>query len=272
MWALIHKDTEVRTKFHKAAKYMFDGRRCLDQMIVPDCRYHEGSLRFWELQYDVLIPRNMMNSPHGWTAWRIPGYYFMYQLTGEEAWIRRTMNSLGSCVQLIDGETGILRHSFTQDPYVETSVYKKNPNTDLGGIYVPEIIGEQYIEMISDFHQPKDFSKLGSGYSTEDGSSCDNEVHEIFKVLEEVALTAAYVIEREDGSVSTYNCKAENVNGTINITPAENVVSRIHLNLKTKHDVNAEFNSGEKISGSYSGMQWIGPGGNPEDLRVIINK
>jgi len=266
MWALWAKNARERAKFLKAATYMFNGHRCLDQMIVPDCRYHEGSLRFWEAQYDVLIPSNMMNSPHGWTAWRIPGYYYMYQLTGEEEWLRRTMNSLGSCVQLIDGKNGRLRHSFAQDPYIETSVYKKNPKTVHGGVYVPEVMGEQYIEMISDFHKPKDFNKLLHGYSA-DGSSCDNDVHEIFKALEEVALCSAYVIEREDGTLSTYNCKAKKVEGTINIIPAEEVVSRIHLNLKKKHEVNVKFGSGVKVSGSYSGMQWIGPGGVPEDLR-----
>ena len=268
LWALLQKDTAERAKFLKAAKYMFGGHRCLDQMIVPDSRYHEGSLRFWETQYDVLIPRNMMNSPHGWTAWRIPGYYYMYQLTSEEEWIRRAMNSLGSCVQLVDGETGILRWSFAQDPYIETTVYKKAPESDLGGVYVTEVIGEQYLEMISNFHQPKDFSKAIFGYSTADGSSCDNDVHEIFKALVEVTLTAAYVIERTDGSLSTYNCQARIFNGTINIIPAEDVVSRIHLNLKKRHNVKVIFGSGETTSGSYSGMQWIGPGGVPEDLRI----
>ena len=209
-----------------------------------------------------------MNSPHGWTAWRIPGYYYMYQLTGDEEWIRRAMNSLGSCVQLIDGETGVLRWSFAQDPYIETSVYKKNPKSDLGGVYVPEVIGEQYLEMISDFHQPKDFSKAIFGYSTTDGSSCDNDVHEIFKALEEVALTAAYLIERADGTLSTYNCTAKKVRGTISIIPAEDVISRVHLNLKKKHKVKVKFGSGETASGSYTGMQWIGPGGIPEDLRI----
>jgi hypothetical protein len=191
----------------------------------------------------------------------------MYQLTGQEEWLRRAMNSLGSCVQLIDGDTGVLRWSFAQDPYIETSVYKKDPKSELGGVYVAEVIGEQYLEMISDFHQPKDFSKPIFGYSTQDGSSCDNDVHEIFKALEEVALTAAYVIERTDGTLSTYNCTAKKTSTAITIIPAEEVVSRVHLNLKTKHTVNVKFGSGEKVSGSFSGMQWIGPGGVPEDLR-----
>jgi len=268
MWAVcVHDDREI-ARFRKAADYMFKGHRCLDQMIVPDCRYHEGTLRFWEAQYDVLIPRNMMNSPHGWTAWRIPGYYYMYLLTGEEEWLRRAMNSLGSCVQLIDGESGRLRHCFAQDPFVNTSVFKRNSESGHGGVYVSEVIGEQYIEMISDFHKPKDLNKLLFAYSKEDGSSCDNDVHEIFKALEEVALTSAYLIERADGSLITYNCKAEKVEGTVHIIPAEEVVSRVHLNLKTKHKVQVKFGSGETVSGSYFAMQWIGPGGVPEDLRI----
>jgi len=267
MWALMQDDAGERAQFLKAATHMFDGHRCLDQMIVPDSRYHEGSLRFWEAQYDVLIPHNMMNSPHGWTAWRIPGYYYMYQLTGEEEWLRRAMNSLGSCVQLIDGKTGLLRWSFAQDPYIETSVYKKDPESDFGGVYVTEVIGEQYLKMISEFHQPKDFSKPIFGYSAQDGSSCDNDVHEIFKALEEVALTAAYVIEREDGSISTYNCTAEPVRGIIEVTPSEDVISRVHLNLRNQHKVKVTFDSGDTVTDSYSGMQWIGPGGVPEDLR-----
>ena len=92
-------------------------------------------------------------------------------------------------------------------------------------------------------------------------------MHEIFKALEEVALTAAYVIERDDGSLSTYNCVATRTNGTITITPSEAVVSRLHLNLKNTHRVTADFASGAEVSGSYSGMQWVGPGGVPEDLR-----
>lgn len=268
MWALLQSDQNERAKFIRAARYMFDGHRCLDQMIVPDCRYHEGTLRFWEVQYDIMMPHNMMNSPHGWTAWRIPGYYYMYQLTGEEEWLRRAMNSLGGCVQLIDGKTGVLRHSFTQDPYVETTKLIEDaaaPDNN-AGIRVPTIIGEQYQEMISHFYKPKDFNKVYGGHWGEAGC-CDNDVHEIFKALEEVALTAAYVIERDDGTFSTYNCTVKKVSGSIHIALAEDVVSHVHLNLKKKHQVKVEFASGEKISGSYEGMQWIGPGGIPEDLR-----
>jgi hypothetical protein len=170
---------------------------------------------------------------------------------------------------LIDGETGVLRWAFVQDPYVETTKLiedKVNPDNN-AGVRVPTVIGEQYQDMISHFYKPKDFNKVYGGHWGEAGN-CDNDVHEIFKALEEVALTAAYVIERTDGTLSTYNCTAKKVWGTINITPAEDVVSRVHLNLKTKHTVNVKFGSGEKVSGSFSGMQWIGPGGVPEDLRI----
>lgn len=264
LWALMQKDPAEREKFTKAATYMFNGHRCLDQMIVPDCRYNEGTLRFWEAQYDVLTPANQMNSPHGWTAWRIPGLWYMYLITGKEVWLRRAMNSLGSCVQLIDGKTGVLRHSFAQDPYVVTS--KLIADSEKGEIRVPTIVNEQYIDMISGFHKPTDFSKVYLGYGGKEGC-CDNDVHEVFKALEEVALTAAYVLERPDGSLSAYNCKAQRENNVIVITPSEAVVSRLHLNLKGERKIDVKFASGEHITGSYSGMLWIGPGGTPEDLR-----
>ena len=75
------------------------------------------------------------------------------------------------------------------------------------------------------------------------------------------------MIERTDGSISTYNCTAKKVLGTIIVTPAEDVILRVHLNLKNKHKVKVEFAFGDAVSGSYSGMQWIGPGGMPEDIR-----
>ncbi len=53
---------------------MMQSHRCLEQLLIPDARMNGATLRFWEAQYDVLIggSLNMMNSPHGWTAWLIP--------------------------------------------------------------------------------------------------------------------------------------------------------------------------------------------------------
>ena len=59
----------------------------------------------------------MMSSPHGWSAWRIYGLYYLYLLNGNPDLIEQVYNALGSCVQLIDEKSGILRWAFCVDPY-----------------------------------------------------------------------------------------------------------------------------------------------------------
>ena len=44
--------------------------------ISNDCRNRGATLRFWETMYDVLIRKNAMTSPHGWTAWKIYAIYY----------------------------------------------------------------------------------------------------------------------------------------------------------------------------------------------------
>ena len=83
-------------------------------------------------------------------------------------------------------------------------------------------------------------------------------VHEVFKALEEVALTAAYVVEWEDGEIVGYNCRVEQDVDILNITPVEKIVSRVHLNLRKTHVISCFFAT-ETVDGSYSGLQWIGP-------------
>ena len=85
---------------------MLSAHRCLEQLLIPDSRMNGATLRFWEAQYDVLMgkSRNMMDSPHGWSAWLIPALWYQYLLTGEEEWLRKTMNIMGSCAQVIDRE------------------------------------------------------------------------------------------------------------------------------------------------------------------------
>ena len=54
---------------------------CLEQQIIPDCRCNGASLRYWESQYDVMVMGNMLNSPHGWSAWTAYAHYYLYLLT-----------------------------------------------------------------------------------------------------------------------------------------------------------------------------------------------
>ena len=140
-----------------------------------------------------------------------------------------------------------------------------NPANPMRGKRVERVIGEQYVPMIAAFHYP---DKEPVKVDIQNGWTCCNDVHEIFIALEEVALTSAYVIERADGSIGTSNCTASlDSTGKLTIQPAEEVVSRVHLNLKKPHQVEAKFAKGQTVSGTYDGMTWIGPGGVPELIR-----
>ena len=269
MFALLQTDPEERRRYAEASRTMLFSHRCLEQLLIPDSRMNGATLRFWEAQYDVLIAkaRNMMDSPHGWSAWLIPGLWFQYLLTGQEDWLRKAMNAMGSCAQLIDFETGKLRWAFVPDPYREVTMLVPNPDNPMRGLRVNRTIGEQYIPMIASFHYPDHEPIRGNGMTS--GWSCCNDVHEVFTSLAEVALTAAYVIEREDGQLVTWNCRATcDSDATVVIQGFEDVISRIHLNLRSPRQVSASFARGHEVHVKAAGMQWIGPGGIPEILRT----
>lgn len=267
LFALLQTDPAEREKYAQAARYMLTAHRCLEQLLIPDARMNGATLRFWEAQYDVLAgkARNMMNSPHGWSAWLIPGLWYQYLLTGDEEWLRKTMNALGSCAQLVDSQTGELRWAFIADPYREVTLLEPNPANPKRGKRVDRIIGESYVPMIASFHSPD--TEPVNGNSPHVGWTCCNDVHEVFTAMEEVALTSAYVIERADGSWSTYNCKAATrADGLLIVTPAEALVSRVHLNLRQPRRVKLDIRDSKEISAT-AGLQWVGPGGMPEILR-----
>ena len=227
LFALLQTDPAARQKYLDAALYLASGHRCLSQILIPDSRMNGGSLRFWESQYDVMAKPNMLNSPHGWSAWRIYGLWYLYQLTGQEDYLRQTMNALGSCVQLIDSDSGELRWAFIPDPYIKADLFEPDPAQAGKARYVSRVIGEQYLPMISGWYRAPT-NTFVNGYLAMGGvpgGSCDNDVHEIFKCLGEVALTSAYVLERADGSLGTWNCTAQFSGDNLVIVPAEACVN-----------------------------------------------
>ncbi len=268
MFALLQTDAAERRRYAEASRKMLISHHCLEQLLIPDSRMNGATLRFWEAQYDVLIAktRNMMDSPHGWSAWLIPGLWFQYLLTGEEDWLRKAMNALGSCAQLIDFDTGKLRWAFVPDPYHQVTMLVPNPDNPARGLRIDQTIGEQYIPMIGSFHYPDHEPIRGNGMTS--GWSCCNDVHEVFTSLAEVALTSAYVIERHDGQLITWNCQAKrDAEDVVAVHPFEDVVSRVHVNLRRPRQVSASFARGPALPVRAEGMQWIGPGGIPEILR-----
>ena len=269
MFALQQSDPALAKKYLDAAVYLKDKHKCLSQILIPDSRMNGGSLRYWESQYDVMLKPNMMNSPHGWSAWRIYGLWYLYLLTCEEAYMNQVESALGSCAQLIDFKTGELRWAFVPDPYVQASVFQENPAAPGKPTRVNKVVSEQYIPMISQWYKPAK-GKCVWAYGDSGGGACNNDVHEIFKCVGEVMLENAYVIERADGSLAGWNCTvSRDKNGTLQVVPAEACISRVHLNLKKGGAVGIAFSSGKLKSMAKPGMRWVGPGGEPFTIRKL---
>lgn len=245
---------EERAPYIQAAEYMLGIHTCLEQQLIPDCRMNGGSLRYWESQYDVMIRANMFNSPHGWSGWTGYAHYYLYLLTGKKEHLIRLMNLLGTCAQLI-GFDGTLRWAFCAQPYVRARtlvpdleqpiedgyafVDSKEPN--YRGKYELREFCEGYVDMISGWYRPGQQKVMG-GYEfcplflkddvtldvDNQGGCCDNDVHEIFKCIEECVLRKAYIHEDSDGSLLTYGCRAEMADGVLQVKLNENVTEVIY--------------------------------------------
>ena len=228
-FALMYPEgSQERQTYTEAAKLYLDYHEALEQRLIPDSRMNGGSLRFWEAQYDTLVtanPNNMMNSPHGWTAWTIYALFNMYELTGDQGYLQRGMNTMGTCVQLM-GFDGNLYWAFISDPQIEASltVQKPGDTSEYGEKTSRQVtLGETYVDMITDWWKTPAGQNVGGYYGQ--GGSCDNDVHEIFKAMEETVLTKAYVTETGDGVYETYNCSAVETDGVLTVTANENEIT-----------------------------------------------
>lgn len=238
MFALTLPDAQ-RGPYIRAAKKMMEIHGCLEQQLIPDCRCNGASLRYWEAQYDVMVMANMLNSPHGWSAWTAYAHYYLYLLTGKKQHLLRLMNGLGSCAQLMTLD-GTLRWSYCPQPYVKANTLVPDRTKPVGtsgfrGKYESREYGESYIDMISGWYHTGE-QKLVGGYEgcplylkdetlhvDNQGGCCDNDVHEIFKCIEETVLGKAFVHENEDESILTYGCTAFRENGQLRVIPEEGV-------------------------------------------------
>jgi hypothetical protein len=257
-WALDRPDGPARTPYRDTAVAHALSHRCLEQQLIPDCRMRGATLRFWESQYDVRLYPNMFNSPHGWTSWTTYATWYLYLLTGEVAWLRQTMNALGACLQCVDTASGRLRWAFVPDPWVEYQQFGPGPDRRLDGsgarIFFSDpdrpasgeprrgVLGEQYVELIGDRYPYW---------------CCDNDVHEHFKCLAEVALTSAYLAETAPGVYETWNCHREATAAGLIVTPAEPLVTALHLNLRQPARVRVRFAAGEAVAEVGAGLHWL---------------
>lgn len=262
MFALTLPETE-RDPYIKAAEYMNQLHSCLEQQLIPDCRCNGASLRFWESQYDVMIRVNMFNSPHGWTAWTGYAKYYLYLLTGKIEYLLELQNLLGSCAQLID-DNGNLHWGYCCQPYVKGRYFVPDYEKEVQdgykfvecdakayrGKYVMGEFGEQYIDMISGWYRVGEQKVTGGyefcplimdGYSDfevdRQGGACDNDVHEIFKCIEETVLRKAYIYEEENGNVLAFGCKVK-VDGDRLIVELPKRTENVIYNLKNGYRMN----------------------------------
>ena len=268
-----------REKYTNAALKIVNFHTSHQQSIIPDSRINGGTLRFWEAQYDVEMgltngSPNMMNSPHGWSGWSIYALFNLYELTGDQQYLERGMNAMGSCAQLMSFD-GTLRWAFIADPYRETKLWVKDEEASQGdvikGKHVNAVIGEEYVDMISYWWRaPKNTwvpGYTGMGGSVTQGAACDNDVHEIFKALGEVALTKAYVSQKENGSFEAYNCSVEQTDSGLVITPNEDIVSNVSVQVNADTNVTVKFYDGDKTATVAAGLPtWVSTKENAADL------
>lgn len=244
-------ETNAKSKelYTKAMLDILNSHACLTQLRVPDARRRQGTMRYWEAQYDVQMLPNMFNSPHGWSGWRAYATYYAYLLTGNERWLMETYNAMAAFSNLLDYKTGQLRWAFVVDPHLEVeqtcSADKKVTHNDLSFgnphpyLYDTKkfVIGEQYVNMISDWQTI---------------NTQDNDVHELFKCIGETVLNNAFIVERTDGSIKGYNCDVKKEGNTLVVTSYENQIHNLHTNLQNKYQVT--FKTPEKTIGSQTAM------------------
>ena len=203
-------DGKNRTRYTRCAQILMKKHECLEQKLVPDGRMRGATLRFWESMYDVLIDKNMINSPHGWTSWKTYATFYLYLLTNDPIYLQDTFDTLGACLQCFDIEKDRLNWAFIVDPVVEADIFLYRDGCKL----IPSVFGECYLPMISD-HWQSNLNIVCYGYAfphegkTEGiyrGGCCDNDVHEHIKCMEEVACNA-FIHELPSGNSLTYGCE-----------------------------------------------------------------
>ncbi|KZS48844.1 hypothetical protein AWU65_24360 [Paenibacillus glucanolyticus] len=226
LFALMQPTEEQGEPYAKAALKLLTGHNSLTNLLIADGRQRGATRRFWESQYDVAIQPNMLNSPHGWTSWRIYATWYAYLLTEDVTYLLQTMNAVGSTAQMVDMQSGQLHWAFVPDPYIRARQISKpmqavHEAAQQGHHHTMKhpsqefVIGEQYIDMISDWHEK---------------SLQDNDVHEHFKCLAEVALDKAYVAKDGSGGLVTWNCTAHERDGIIYVQLTEPRIRLVHMN------------------------------------------
>lgn len=256
MFALLQTDPHARSRYIEAGRAFLTAHSCLTRLLDTDARSVGATERWWEAWADERREAQMMTSPHGWSGWRLYAVYYLYLLTGEERYLRGVMDALGAGVQLLEWPSGRLRQAFVVDPHVRNYERVPDPADPHWGRREERVTSEGYIKTMGDWFG-RTTEKSGVLERVEWAWTGDGIPLEIFKAMEEIALDQAFVLERADGSVVGYNCTLKVLGKTIDVTPAEYVVRRIHMNLRTPRQVRVRFPSGTVSASCRVGLKWI---------------
>ena len=254
--ALKTNDVKRRELYLNQAIALNNKHWCLTQSLIPDSRMNGATLRFWEYQYTINFMRCAMNSPCGWSAWKLYGSWYLYLLTGEYKYMREVVNGLGSDMQLLDAHTGELRFSFVADPYIDGYQFTETPKGSRKPVLNRVVVGEDYMPQISNWHYA-DFSAW-----RENLFGIDNFVHEVFKCMCEIFMENAYIIETDLGILKGINCSLEKDDSNPKkfiVRLKGSQIKNLHINLKKTYQLEVE---GQSYNAA--GMQWLI--GYPDDL------
>lgn len=243
-----------------AAEKLWALHRCLTLSETPDARAAGATLRWWETQYTVCLMANCLNTPCGWTAWKLYGNLYLYLLTGREACLTQYFDGLGACLQLFDHATGRLRWGFTPSPAIHARYAAKAPDgAPREFVWKEGWFGECYIEPISDWNRDDPIWRKKWGI--------DNFVHEIVKCLAEGAYLTAFVHQRDDGSLLCYGAEARADAAGLAVSPLPDAdrPTRLVLRLARPAAVRWEGRSRTLPAGLHvlgEPYPWMRPGAN----------
>ncbi|UDQ98977.1 hypothetical protein AAEX28_02545 [Lentisphaerota bacterium WC36G] len=257
MYALLTRNgNESLIDYVVSAKQLLKSHDALTQKFVPDARMRSCTLRFWDAQYDVLINHNMISSPHGWSAWRSYGTYYLYLLTGRREYLIETLNSLGAMCQLID-QYGVLNWAFVVDPNIYTEQICKDIfvaykcNQKKSGHYHTH----KYPKAIKKYHISEEYLPMVGTWF--EGNSNDNNVHEVFKAMDEIILSNAFVIVNSDNITEVFNCNNISINGLNKISFSSKLIKKVHFNLAINSSFIIDFEDGEAEIHLAAGRHWM---------------
>lgn len=253
-FALRQKDPTLVDKYKAPGLQYLKDHACLTRLLDPDARSRGATSRFWECWGDIQSPFQAMLSPHGWSGWRLYASYYAYLITGEAELLEQFMDAMGACTQLLSFPDGELLYAFVPDPQIDAGTLTPDPKNPRGN-FIRHKLGASYLKNVGQW-----FGKNTPGDGYLDKTQWDwigVPTYEIFKAMEETVLPHAFVCEKPDGSLLTYNCTISEKKGTLIITPAESLVKKVHVNLKRPRPVHVKFSDKTVRRPQVEGMAWI---------------